>query len=837
MNLNLINNIDKYLREEQLVEISNFKSQSPVEQYKLNTIVRLVYAFNAYFISRKKNYVLDAAVSLRDYLSVFKKPIFRSDVSLPVEQLEKVGIAIDPESGQLGVSMNFPTKVNVNFINEVLNPVSSDQVTNPSLFTDSRIYQLTGYKQFKTIQQKLCTFGALKSDPGSTLLISLPTGSGKSMITQLLGTYNENPGLTVVVVPTVALAIDQCRAARTVLGYKPSDSEIQCHIGDNGKESVVSITRAIQENRLRILFLSPESLIRNKSFENVLKLAAKKKYLNHLVIDEAHLILEWGLQFRTDFMNLSVLNRKLRKENPDLKTVFLSATYDKRTTNTICALFQRDDKPWIELRCDSLRREPRFMFLDHRGTCTKLNDLTELVLKLPHPLIVYVRKPEQAEELKKHFNQQGLDNVQTFTGLTKNSDRKSLIQDWNNNKFSIMIATNAFGVGVDKGDIRTVIHNYIPSSASSFYQELGRGGRDGLPCLSVMNVATKGRSDIADYPMMATVLTSEKILGRWKAMFLEHSTLNNGLYQIDTSTIPDYSGSLDEDDIDDDLVSAGYQSFHINWNIYVLFLFYRYNLIDIQDIKFEQGHYFYLITVNDDRIRYYDENLMDLIESIRNKESYENERENQILRKSIKNDGMECWSEMFYQSFPLAPHFCAGCPEHDYKVEEHSDYLFGKPVPYQNINNHSFLSQPNEMLMYTGSMKMADILLKLSKLSPDVILMDPDTIEAYQEIFLNTCFQNPVLLLTPKEYLKLVSHRDYFFTSGVIAVIYSDDPKTSSAQYSKVMGKVSQLIDSHMDHQFIHLVRTDFFVETAQKYISEITNGSVEYLEYYSRSY
>ena len=109
-----------------------------------------------------------------------------------------------------------------------------------------------------------------------------------------------------------------------------------------------------------------------------------------------------------------------------------------------------------------------------------------MVRKLPHPMIIYVARPLDADNIKKSLANVGINNVRTFTGLTGKSQRKKLIDEWVDNEYEIIIATSAFGVGVDKSDVRTVIHTYIPQNANTYYQELGRGGRDCLPCLSVM---------------------------------------------------------------------------------------------------------------------------------------------------------------------------------------------------------------------------------------------------------------------------------------------------------------------------------------------------------------
>ena len=102
----------------------------------------------------------------------------------------------------------------------------------------------------------------------------------------------------------------------------------------------------------------------------------------------------------------------------------------------------------------------------------------------------------------------GFINIKTFTGETKSDERRELIDDWVNNKYDLMIATSAFGVGVDKPDVRTVIHLYMPESSDTYYQELGRGGRDGLPSLSVMCI---DEDDIANaYNHVGKVLTTDK---------------------------------------------------------------------------------------------------------------------------------------------------------------------------------------------------------------------------------------------------------------------------------------------------------------------------------------
>lgn len=204
-----------------------------------------------------------------------------------------------------------------------------------------------------------------------------------------------------------------------------------------------------------------------------------KKYLKNLIVDEAHIAIEWGDFFRVDYQCLEPWHNELLAINSQLRTVLLSATFTKVAVTKLKQMFASTDK-WIEVRCDALRREPRYLLVKAKSYSDKNCKMIELVKKLPHPMVIYINSPKEAEEIKKTLVEGGLDNLETFTGNTKSAERERIIKDWADDKIDLIIATSAFGVGVDKGDVRTVLHLYVPDTPNQYYQELGRGGRDAL---------------------------------------------------------------------------------------------------------------------------------------------------------------------------------------------------------------------------------------------------------------------------------------------------------------------------------------------------------------------
>ena len=200
---------------------------------------------------------------------------------------------------------------------------------------DGTLSKHTGFRSYKSFEQKVAVHTALNLPNGHTLLVSLPTGGGKSLVTQLLASVSE--GLTVVIVPTVALALDQYYAAQHNL---KDGTESYCYRGDQTEVERASIIHALKEKRARILFTSPEAILKNPELHRILDDAAKKHYLTNVVVDEAHVVPDWGVFFRPDFQIFSILLKKWRQDSENfIRTYLLSATLSDDVVDTLFALF------------------------------------------------------------------------------------------------------------------------------------------------------------------------------------------------------------------------------------------------------------------------------------------------------------------------------------------------------------------------------------------------------------------------------------------------------------------------------------------------------------------
>ncbi len=812
MNKNSITGlVSQYLNSEiNSIQIDFDSGTNSREEFYLKTVKRLIRAYELYL--EESVYKDDYLLALRDYLLTFDTAIkFKKDFFLYDNEY---GIAFDEIDQKYFASFQLPSYVNEKFVNEAFIRTVSEQHVSPdsNLLTDPMIYAITGYTHFKSLDQKLAVYGALNTPEGYTTLVSLPTGGGKSLVTQTISYQKDR--LTIVIVPTVSLAIDQVRVTKQVIKRDDNDNEIFSY---SSGVNAGPILKAIKDKKAKILFISPEALLKNSGFAEAIKEANKCRYLNNIVIDEAHIVVDWGSAFRVDYQCLESWRNMLLMTNPSLRTILLSATFEDRCIETLKDFFEVNGK-WIEVRCDALRHEPRYCVVRAKSNKEKEKDIVELVRKLPHPMIIYVARPIDADHIKTLLSNSGIKNVCTFTGLTSSAQRKKLIDEWVDDQYEIMVATSAFGVGVDKGDVRTVIHTYIPQNANTYYQELGRGGRDHLPCLSIMCLhpedATIGKDRIKK-----RVLTAEKIWRRWDSLYNNTQSvrlLNNRVF-IDTSIKPNYAN----DDIFDDSPTSEADR---NWNIYVLLFLRRYNLIRILEVKIENGYYFILIEVVDDRLRVINDVLKDHIDKVREEEwDFYNSSYNMMVNV-VRSKSKECISELFYETYSKVYEYCAGCNVHDKPIigDSHKFPLKNRvDEPLKVLSKEQLLpfGESNEMVVLANDNERTNLLNRLVEKGVSMIVI-PEGMQNSKNI-LDINSKRNILVVGVNDAYKLLKAHGYYFTSGLVVVVYPDDERIIGQQYITIKNNLC----GKSATKIIHIIKNNAYVNEAGKTFVELVDG------------
>lgn len=332
--------------------------------------------------------------------------------------------------------------------------------TTDNLSTPEQILkQYWGFDHFRPLQQDIITAVHQQRD----VLALLPTGGGKSLCYQVPSLMHN--GVTIVVTPLIALMQEQVEKLQS-LHIPAAQISAGMHRGD-----VYRILNNAAEGAYKLLYISPER-IQTELFNEFLPALNLKL----IAIDEAHCVSQWGHDFRPDYLKVAHL-RDVFKQVPIL-AVTASATKD----------VEQDIIHQLKLRQPQVYRQSferhNLQYTVHY-TEQKQKDVTQFLTQNKGSTIIYCRSRKQTELLSKQLQTNGINAIPYHAGMT-NDARAEHRQLWTNNKVPVMVATTAFGMGIDKPDVRAVLHYDVPEHLEGYYQESGRAGRDGKPAKSVL---------------------------------------------------------------------------------------------------------------------------------------------------------------------------------------------------------------------------------------------------------------------------------------------------------------------------------------------------------------
>lgn len=422
-----------------------------------------------------------------------------------------------------------------------LAPAAAEQRrANWSVAADPFYTAALSYADFLSPGQRAATRAAVAAQPGDSIIAVLPTGAGKTEVV-LSRALRERPRQTCLIIPTTSLALDLERRVQ----HLTNDPLVLAYHGDLTAEQKSDYVERIRAGEQWLIITSPEAACTRLA--QPLVDAATAGRLACIGIDEAHMVAEWGDAFRPAFQTLAGLRNRILSVAPAGKlpvTLMLTATLDDYGYESLNRLFAGTRN--LLVSSQATRPEPAWWSSQCDSEEDKRTKLLDLVQHLPRPLIIYTslhssEKSTNVSTALRWLQQFGIDAVAGVAGSTTPAIRKAAVEGLQingdpNQDLDIVVATSAFGLGIDIKNIRSVIHLCVPESVDRLYQEVGRGGRDGKASASFV-LWTETDREVAEGLSQAQLIGDERAWRRWYSMSLGEET--DGVTSVDLTAFHD----------------------------------------------------------------------------------------------------------------------------------------------------------------------------------------------------------------------------------------------------------------------------------------------------------
>lgn len=350
-----------------------------------------------------------------------------------------------------------------------------------------------GYDQFRPLQESIIQ-SVLE---GRDSLALMPTGGGKSVCYQVPALCRD--GICLVVSPLIALMKDQ------VFQLQQRNIRAEAIYSGMHRQDIDRILDNCVYGDVKLLYLSPERLQTELARERI-----RRMPVNLIAVDEAHCVSQWGYDFRPSYLQIP----EIRELHPDVSVLALTATATEEVVNDI--------QEKLEFRAENVfrmsfeRQNLAYVVLQEED---KLGKMLEIFRNVKGSGIAYARTRRKTKEVASFLRKKGISADYYHAGLS-NDFRSARQEAWINGKIRIMVATNAFGMGIDKPDVRTVVHLDVPDSLEAYYQEAGRAGRDGQKSYAVLLYQPKDRLElekrfVQSFPEMEEIRKTYLSLGSY----------------------------------------------------------------------------------------------------------------------------------------------------------------------------------------------------------------------------------------------------------------------------------------------------------------------------------